>query len=92
MFMVKCQAWFKEGYYNSTFIVLHRPPRSNSVWPTKQLDIYQGSSAGIACWETKGNLICKQQILNTGVCATMLSIKIDENLSDETESGCWNFL
>lgn len=74
MFMVKCQALFKEGYCKSTFIVFHRPPGSDSVWPTEQLEIYKGFSAGAACSETKENLICKQQILKAGICAKLLSL------------------
>lgn len=72
MFMVKYQACFKEGYCKSTIIVLHRPPGSNSVWPTMQLGIYKGFSAGITCSETKENPICKHQILKAGICAPIL--------------------
>lgn len=74
MFMVKCQVLFKEGYCKSTFIVLHRPPASDSVWPTEQLEIYKGFSAGTVGSETKENLICKQEILKAGICTKVLSL------------------
>lgn len=77
--MVKCQVLFKEGYCKSTFIVLHRPPTSDSVWPTEQLEIYKGFTAGTVSSETKENLICKQEILKAGICTKALSLYSRKN-------------